>query len=410
MSFSLVGCVSVDTASGIPNARPVVPTAEISAATTTTAASDANMDIVAPVDAAANTAAYVTRLVAVATQGSVLAAHTMGAVDVVDAATMQRVLWLPHVERLRCGVLHNIAADDAVVATCGADGTLAEWDLRTGELIHAYAGARACAPHALACALDGPVALCGGSQGVVMWFDRRTRARVRVLADLHSDDVTVLAVAERGVVLSGADDALVCELQLDGAASIADDAADADAANDDDAFLRGCVNVEDAVQQLLVCGARRDSIACLTNVAVSLWDRGSLAPRFAIADHRPATAAAAALPAIDYTVGFHFDAPSDQLWALVGADDGALVLTSVTTDALLPLATLAGGHFAPVRAFAAYASDVLFTGAEDGNICSWRRGAIFEASHSGSSSGGGSSGGPMRRARTNNTSRMNPLF
>jgi WD40 repeat protein len=215
----------------------------------------------------------------------------MGSVDIIDAATLTRVHWLPHTERLACSVLHSVgvAADDSsIVATCGSDGTLAEWDLRSGELIHAYA-ARACAPHVLACAVDADshAVLCGGSQGVVMWFDRRTRAPVRVLADLHSDDVTVLAVAERGVALSGADDALVCELQLDGAASIADEADDADAADADDAFLRGCVNVEDAVQHLLVCGAQRDAIACLTNVAVSVWDRGSLAPRFA---HRRSSA------------------------------------------------------------------------------------------------------------------------
>jgi WD40 repeat protein len=417
MSFSLTGCVAVDTASGIPKARPPpIDAPIISAATTTTTTSSIDTttiplteSIVEPIDAS-TTSAYVTRLLT--SSDILLAAHTLGSVDILDAATLRRVHWLPHVERLQCPVLHSAAVDGAVVATCGANGTLAEWDIRTGELIHAY-NARACSPHVLACALDSAshATLCGGSQGVVMWFDQRTRSSVRVLADLHSDDVTVLTVAERGVVLSGADDALICELQLDGAASLADDAADSDAANDDDAYLRGCVNVEDAVQHLLVCGARRDAIACLTNVAVSVWDRGSLAPRFAIADHRPATAAAAALPAIDYTVGFHFDAASDQLLALAGADDGSLVLTAVTPDALLPIATLSNGHYAPVRAFAVHSSDLLFTGAEDGNICSWRRSSepITSSSSGSNSSGNSSIGGPMRNRRTNNNSRLNPF-
>lgn len=384
--FGLAGCIAVDTASGIPKPRPIVSIAPILETApidgiepSVTATTTAPTTVVADDD---TSSAYVTRLVAQRTHGALLAAHTMGSVDIIDAATLTRVHWLPHTERLGCSVLHSVsvAADDAssIVATCGSDGTLAEWDVRTGELVHAYA-ARAVAPHALACAVDAAsqVTLCGGSRGTVMWFDQRTRAQVRVLADLHSDDVTALCVAGRGAVLSGADDALVCELQLDGTASIGDDAADDDAANDDDAFLRGCFSVGDAVQQLAVCGRDSDAIACLTNVAVSVWDRASLAPRFTLADHRAATAAAAALPAVDYTVGFHFDTPSDQLWALAGADDGSLVLGAVAPDALVPLATLTdpnNGHYARVRAFAAFNSDVLFTGAEDGNICAWRRG------------------------------------
>lgn len=389
--FGLAGCIAVDTASGIPKPRPIIPIAPIVETTNggepTIAATTAAAPVLPDVGDDASSA-YVTRLVAQRHHGALLAAHTMGSVDIIDAATLTRVHWLPHTERLACSVLHSVgvAADDSsIVATCGSDGTLAEWDVRSGELVHAYA-ARAVAPHALACAIDASsqVTLCGGSRGTVMWFDQRTRAQVRVLADLHSDDVTTLCVAGRGAVLSGADDALVCELQLDGAASLGDDAADDDAANDDDAFLRGCLNVGDAVQQLVVCGRDSDAVACLTNVAVSVWDRASLAPRFTLADHRAATAAAAALPTVDYTVGFHFDAPSDQLWALAGADDGSLVLAAVAPDALVPLATLVdpnNGHYARVRAFTAFNSDVLFTGAEDGNICAWRRGHQASASY-----------------------------
>jgi hypothetical protein len=353
-----------------------------------------------------DTTTYITHLHVV--HSSLLATTSVGLAELLDASTLQRVRSLNHVKATASSVLHGAATLNDAVLTCGNNGTLAEWDVRLhGDSPVCVFDARAVSPNALACALDDDlnVALCCGSGGVVQWFDRRTRRALRVLRDLHSDDASALLSVGGGIAYSGGDDALLCELQLDGLASAGDDAADDDAANDDDAYLRGCIQVGDAVQSLTVCGAQGDSIACLSNLAISVWDRGTLASRFAITDHRSATAAAAAIP-VDYTVGLHFDAPSDQLWALVGNDSGtALLLGAVTPERIVPLATLNGGHTARVRAFLAVDSDTIFTGGEDARICAWRRGVVNNAATVASPAEG-----PMRRThRPVATARLNPF-
>jgi hypothetical protein len=350
---------------------------------------------------------YVTQLLRV--RSLLLATTSAGVGELIDPATMQRVRSLNHGKATSNSVLHGAAASADCVLTGGSASSLVEWDVRVqSDTPVCVYDARACAPNVLACAVDDDLnlALCCGSGGVVQWFDRRTRRVVRVLRDLHSDDATVLLSAGGGMAYSGADDALLCELQLDGHASAGDDAADEDAADDDDAYLRGCVHVGDAVQALAVCGAQNDTIACLSNLAISVLDRGTLAPRFSITDHRAATAAAAAIP-VDYTVGLHFDAPSDQLWALVGNDSGAaLLIGAVTPERIVPLATLNGGHTARVRAFLAVDSDTIFTGGEDARICAWRRG--FTATNSATVAS--SADGPMRRVhRPIATTRLNPF-
>mmetsp|Transcript_9252 Transcript_9252/g.17334 ORF Transcript_9252/g.17334 Transcript_9252/m.17334 type:complete len:415 (-) Transcript_9252:397-1641(-) len=287
------------------------------------------------------------------------------------------------------------------IHTSSTDGTIRGWDIRTGKQTECYT-----LPDAEIFSHSNlEFVLCAGTTGLIQFWDRRTGAGLSKLDDTHMDDVTQVKFHPTGRLLSGSTDGLIAVHDVSRSFC------------DDDGFL-AATNINTSVEEIGLYGTSLDRVWIRTGTeGLYLWDwirgtreesAGGNLPSAEFGDarsvacrallHDSAIEARGLIEEVEYLVGCHYDADSDQLLLMAGDGNGALGFFSVATamaaaDAgILPLGTrgefgetgalappsmvLTGGHSSVVRSAHCFGTGsdgapFCVTGGEDSLIALW---------------------------------------
>lgn len=355
---------------------------------------------------------YVFKAVLQPSNRAVAASTSSGLIKLYDA---QAGTQLTHVGDLRghadtiTDVAFAAADSPGMVHTSSKDGTVRGWDMRAGQEVEQF---QAPGQELLCFGLLEHVVAAGGS-GELLFWDRRTRRQAAKLDDTHMEEVTQVRFhPSTRCVASGS---------IDGLVAVHDTCKPL---TNDEAFV-AAINVGTSVEELGMYGARDERLWVRTGTeTLHLWEwgravtesaeggEGAFAEFLEARDTATSAAAAAAAtegaspsPAdsgaiggtsaspsnifrhgVEYLVGCHYDAPSQQLM-LVAGQDGAvgfwplLEQQAVGGGALVgaelqpPVMALQGAHSGVVRSVQCYDSQqgpaFCITGGEDAQICLW---------------------------------------
>lgn len=290
------------------------------------------------------------------------------------------------------------AEEPHTLVTSSADGTVREWDLRTGAEARAYSAG----PQEISCcATNGALVAAGAGDNVLFW-DRRAGCAAARFTDTHFQDVTQVAFhpSRRSAFVSASEDGLIGVF-------------DTGAGLDEDEGFQAALNIDTAVARLGFYGPGGEQMWCASGTeSLHLWEwaaacddardggNGALGQA---ADPRAALRLGGK-PA-DYLIQCEYDAGADQLAVAAGGCGGAAALFPVVQPppgaAAADLrfgpaaATLAGGHTDIVRSLVwlGGAGPLWATGSEDARLCLWSSapGSVPAATPAGSG-GSGSSG------------------
>ncbi|PNH12718.1 WD repeat domain-containing protein [Tetrabaena socialis] len=275
----------------------------------------------------------------------------------------------------------------ALVMSSSADGSVAAWDVRSGQQTERYqvrgqdVFSFSSLEHVLA----------AGTTGEVVFWDRRGGKQLAKLDDTHAEDVTQVRFHSSGQVLSGSTDGLIAVHDV------------SKSFNDDDVF-QAAININNSVEEFGLYGADGGRLWVRTGTeSMHLWEwlratneevaGGDMQfaefanARLTASQACAASAAAPMLPQVDYLVGCHYDSPTNQLFLLAGHNDGPIAFLPIVEQQgpqgamaaaalACPVMALAGGHSSIVRSAqclegAGGNGPFCVTGGEDALVCLW---------------------------------------
>lgn len=178
-------------------------------------------------------------------------------------------------------------------------------------------------------------------------------------SDCHTDDVNMVkfSPSQRSILVSASEDGLICVFDTSVAAS--------------DSAVTSILNTECPVRQFEFFGANNEGILSLSTVeTASAW-------------HFPSAQRVGNYPnirtecATDYLVDSWFDESSDTVYLLTGSFSGEGRICKVSPSGVQVVEDVAGGHRDMIRCCSYMEksnsrSGLLFTGGEDGRLCSWQ--------------------------------------
>ncbi|MEW5309955.1 MAG: hypothetical protein WDW38_001795 [Sanguina aurantia] len=282
------------------------------------------------------------------------------------------------------------------------DGSVRGWDARSGQQVEGYNSNKA---ELFSFAVLGHVVVAGGPGSVLLW-DRRVNKALAKMEDTHMDDVTQVKLHSSGRLISASTDGLVAVHDI------------SKSLDDDDAF-QAALNINTSPEEVGFWGLEGERLWLRTGTeSLHLWEwmaatqdtseNGGL-PLAEFTDARGQAASAAAastasasFPQVDYLIGCHYDALSQQLMLMAGTIEGDVGFFPVllqpppqgtsrssfpepaAASLLAPVVVLHGGHDSIVRSVQCMprAPNGLFgvSGGEDSRVCLW---SVNEAGTSG---------------------------
>ncbi|EFJ51916.1 hypothetical protein VOLCADRAFT_86900 [Volvox carteri f. nagariensis] len=272
------------------------------------------------------------------------------------------------------------------ILSSSADGSLAVWDVRSMQLAERYEVRN----QEIFCHSSLEHVLAAGITGEVLFWDRRTRKPLAKLDDTHAEDVTQVRFHSSGRILSGSTDGLIAVHDV------------SKSFNDDDVF-QAAININNSVEEFGLYGHGGGRLWVRTGTeSVHLWEwllattedvpGGDMQfadfpmAREAASQACAASAAGSIVPQVDYLVGCHYDSPTNQLFLVVGHNDGPVAFVPVLEQQgpqgnmvaaamACPVMALTGGHSSIVRSLHCMGEGstgpLCVTGGEDALVCMW---------------------------------------
>jgi len=303
---------------------------------------------------------YVFELARAADGSAVAAALSSRCIATFDGPTM-RATGAPLAGH--AGTLTDVAfdrTDPALVLSSSEDGTVRGWDLRSRREVLRIGHDEGVLNLSVGC---GGSMLATASGVAAHFFDLRTRTKLGCYADNHTDLVTqvVFNPMNETEVATGSEDGLVCVYDCRQASA--------------ETSLQCVLNGDCAVRRVGFFAPGGEGLFVLTgSETLGLWHKATAQCL------NPGTAGnvRASVPGVNYLVDCRFEACSGKLHLLAGDYEGGLTLCEASDAAVAPVATLASGHSAMVRAClwgdgggGAGPLASLVTGGEDTRLCAW---------------------------------------
>lgn len=208
--------------------------------------------------------------------------------------------------------------------------------------------------------------LAVASEQSILFYDIRKGCQNSLgeYSDCHTDDVSMVKFSptRRSILVSAGEDGLICIFDTSVATS--------------DSAVTSILNTECPVRKFGFFGASNEGIICLSTVeTASAW-------------HFPSAQRVGSYPNIrtdvsaDYLVDSWFDEVSDTVYILTGNFNGDGRICTVNPSGVTVMEDITGGHRDMLRCCSynspqrAIGPDILFTGGEDGRLCTWRSKAV----------------------------------
>lgn len=310
-----------------------------------------------------------------------------GSVEVFDLAQFRCIQTLsgPHAGEAAADLAFHRKQPSCMVS-CGADGTVKLWDLRTGNAVPQRT-LHTCETHgAVSVSVSAGDCFCAYAFDTnVCVLDLASGKVLFTHEEAHSEPVSCLRFhpEREHELVSAGDDGLVCALDVQRCMA-------GGAAVEDDAGLRLLVNMGESIRTVGFAGKDYSVVTAISTAEVlQLWSfhderAGVSCGRFEGLRSDPRLHVG---ESDGYVVDVLYDRASGTAQALAGAVDGNLALFHVNLEAaecqaVLPRSASKGasGHTGVVRVVAPLAWDGgpqcgFVTGGEDGRICLWSAGA-----------------------------------
>jgi WD repeat-containing protein 89 len=308
-----------------------------------------------------------------------------------------------------------------LLQTTSADGTVREWDLRTGQAARVFTAGN----QEIACCTSNGSLLAAGARDNVLFWDRGTGKHISSFTDTHFQDVTQVKFhpVSRGAFVSGSEDGLIAVFNTSGGL-------------DEDEGFKAALNIDTAVAKIGFYGGNGENLWCCSGTeTLHLWEwaaacddeseggNGSLGQSLDArtklslnnnggdGDDNGGAGGSNDLQkqanGADYLIQCEYDPNTDQLVVIAGNNTGSAALfpvvqpplsaTDVNLEFRPAVAVLEGGHTDVVRSLAWLngTGPVWVSGGEDARVCVWSSvpGAVGPTPQPSSAVSGGSSGG-----------------
>eukprot|EP00930_Biecheleria_cincta_P090899 TRINITY_DN80387_c0_g1_i1.p1 TRINITY_DN80387_c0_g1~~TRINITY_DN80387_c0_g1_i1.p1 ORF type:complete len:374 (+),score=62.83 TRINITY_DN80387_c0_g1_i1:70-1191(+) len=273
------------------------------------------------------------------------------------------------------------ARSPSQLLSCGEDGAVQLWDIRTGGNTPQRTIRQPSPNSVMSISVDNAEKLCACAiDSTVSVLDLSTGKEVLQHQDVHSEPLTCIRFhpSRHQDLITAGDDGLVCVLDMNLCLAKSPAVKESGIEQDDDTGLKLVLNSGEAVRSLAFGPEGGDLLCTLSTTEVlQLWSLSER--RLGAACGRLQclrTEARLRVGESDgYVVDVLYDEDSGRAHVLTGRVDGSLVLYHLNLEGATFAADLAcstGGHKAVVRAVTQLGSNGLFaTGGEDGQICLW---------------------------------------
>jgi WD40 repeat protein len=316
-----------------------------------------------------------------------------------------------------------------VLQTTSADGTVREWDLRSGQAARVFTAGN----QEISCCTSNGSLLAAGARDNVLFWDRGTGKHISNFTDTHFQDVTQVKFhpVTRSAFISGSEDGLIAVFDTAGGL-------------DEDEGFRAALNIDTAVAKIGFYGGggKGDKLWCCSGTeTLHLWEwaaacddesQGGNGPLGQSLDARTKLSLDFAgngaggsngqqelgsTNAADYLIQCEYDPSNDELAVIAGNNTGTAALfpivqpphgaTDVNLEFRPAVAVLQGGHSDVVRSLSWVngTGPLWVSGGEDARVCVWSSipGAVGPTPQPSSVSGGSSGGDSAARQRMQQT-------
>ena len=310
-----------------------------------------------------------------------------------------------------------LSEEPYLLQTTSADGTVREWDLRTGQAARVFTAGN----QEIACCTSNGSLLAAGARDNILFWDRGTGKHISTFVDTHFQDVTQVKFhpVTRSAFISGSEDGLIAVFDTAGGL-------------DEDEGFRAALNIDSSVAKIGFYGGggKGDKLWCCSGTeTLHLWEwkaacdderQGGNGPLGQSLDVRSklilpisggnANASGSGQQeqaTADYLIQCEYDSSNDELAVIAGNITGSAAVfpvvqppsgaTDVNLEFRPAVAGLEGGHADVVRSLTWLngSGPLWVSGGEDARVCVWSSapgaaGPTPQPSASGGSSGGDS--------------------
>lgn len=298
---------------------------------------------------------YVLQLCAHPTLNLLAASSTNCTVKLYDHPALKYVRALPgHTARIND--VSTSPAHGGLILSAGDDGKVFIWDHRAETAAHQLQLPNGTEATSVALGGVSETMLAVGTPEQIRIWDVRSLGAVAAVMEPHTEEVSQVRFhpTQRQVLVSAGMDGLVC-------------VHDTSLGLDEDEATVAVLNVEQPVDRFGFSGTR---LHCFTTVeGLSIFDLTSLDRVVHVPDMRPQMSATSGRQ-IDFLISAH--CVDDRFYLAAGDQSGGVVINELTSQQLLPVATLATGHTEAVRCLYWHPQlTYLVTGGEDSQMCCW---------------------------------------
>ncbi|KAG7672988.1 hypothetical protein Ndes2526B_g08485 [Nannochloris sp. 'desiccata'] len=315
-----------------------------------------------------------------------------------------------------------------LLQTTSADGSVREWDLRTGQAARVFNAGN----QEISCCTTNGSLLAAGARDNVLFWDRGTSKHMSSFIDTHFQDVTQVKFhpMTRSAFISGSEDGLVAVFDTSGGL-------------DEDEGFRAALNIDTAVAKIGFYGGggKGDKLWCCSGTeTLHLWEwaaacdeelQGGNGPLGQSLDARTKLVGLhgsiggsksdggskgqqeQVTNAADYLIQCEYDSNTDELVVIAGNNTGSASVfpvvqppngaTDINLDFRPAVSALEGGHTDVVRSITWLngTGPLWVSGGEDARICVWSSvpGMVGPTPQPSSVSGGSSGGDSAARHR-----------
>ncbi|KAL4532576.1 hypothetical protein Ndes2437B_g02972 [Nannochloris sp. 'desiccata'] len=259
-----------------------------------------------------------------------------------------------------------------LLQTTSADGSVREWDLRTGQAARVFNAGN----QEISCCTTNGSLLAAGARDNVLFWDRGTSKHMSSFIDTHFQDVTQVKFhpMTRSAFISGSEDGLVAVFDTSGGL-------------DEDEGFRAALNIDTAVAKIGFYGGggKGDKLWCCSGTeTLHLWEWAAACDEELQGGNGP----------LGNNTG------SASVFPVVQPPNGA---TDINLDFRPAVSALEGGHTDVVRSITWLngTGPLWVSGGEDARICVWSSvpGMVGPTPQPSSVSGGSSGGDSAARHR-----------
>ncbi|KAG0236537.1 WD40-repeat-containing domain protein [Mortierella sp. GBAus27b] len=258
------------------------------------------------------------------------------------------------------------AHGEHILMSSSKDGTVAAWDLRTGDQPVQIFSSPSRVPLLSFDINSSEQLIAAGTEMVevdasIVFFDARNPSTViKTYSESHSDDITNIKFhpTNPARLMTGSVDGLICQFDLTDM--------------DEDEGLLVVSNTGSSINRIGYFGPNSEYIYCLSHMeTLSLWSSEDADAIHQFGDIRGVSNPAMGL-ALDYGIDCQYEAESGRLYLISGSNEGNINILHVKADSLQLCQVLSGGHNEIVRStYWDSKRGILFSGGEDAKLGLW---------------------------------------